>query len=281
MSTALGEGVAGLRIGQLVGVSPSRPCRSLQVLPRGHAQPVPEHALLWLGDAVPPYSGRVPRNAGCRCQPMRSSRRPVTGEAAMAEPLAVTLHATRRAGDMLGKSVLVTGCGPIGVLVDHLGPPGGRGPDRRHRPERLHACDGEEGRRRHHVSTRRRSPDALDRLQGREGHISTCSTNVPVRKRRLTGAIAVLRPGGTILQLGLGGDMTLADDADHREGTGAEGLLPLSCGIRNGDQPDAERADRREAADLRNRGAAGCTERLRAGERSQQGDESSDRVWMR
>jgi L-idonate 5-dehydrogenase len=38
------------------------------------------------------------------------------GEAAMAEPLAVTLHATRRAGDMLGKRVLVTGCGPIGML---------------------------------------------------------------------------------------------------------------------------------------------------------------------
>jgi L-idonate 5-dehydrogenase len=35
----------------------------------------------------------------------------------MAEPLAVTLHATTRAGGMLGKRVLVTGCGPIGVLA--------------------------------------------------------------------------------------------------------------------------------------------------------------------
>jgi L-idonate 5-dehydrogenase len=34
----------------------------------------------------------------------------------MAEPLAVTLHATRRAGDVLRKAVLVTGCGPIGIL---------------------------------------------------------------------------------------------------------------------------------------------------------------------
>ena len=38
------------------------------------------------------------------------------GEAAMAEPLAVTLHATRRAGEMVGKRVLITGCGPIGLL---------------------------------------------------------------------------------------------------------------------------------------------------------------------
>lgn len=34
----------------------------------------------------------------------------------MAEPLAVCLHATRRAGNLVGKSVLVTGCGPIGIL---------------------------------------------------------------------------------------------------------------------------------------------------------------------
>jgi len=39
------------------------------------------------------------------------------GEAAMAEPFSVVLHATRRAGEMLGKRVLVTGCGPIGALA--------------------------------------------------------------------------------------------------------------------------------------------------------------------
>ncbi|HPU97418.1 MAG TPA: hypothetical protein PLO53_05615, partial [Candidatus Hydrogenedentes bacterium] len=36
--------------------------------------------------------------------------------AAMAEPLAVALHAVRRAGLLVGKSVLVTGVGPIGSL---------------------------------------------------------------------------------------------------------------------------------------------------------------------
>lgn len=38
------------------------------------------------------------------------------GEAAMAEPFAVCLHAVNRAGPMLGKRVLVTGSGPIGAL---------------------------------------------------------------------------------------------------------------------------------------------------------------------
>ena len=37
--------------------------------------------------------------------------------AACAEPLAVCLHAVRRAGDLLGKQVLVTGAGPIGLLT--------------------------------------------------------------------------------------------------------------------------------------------------------------------
>jgi L-idonate 5-dehydrogenase len=38
-------------------------------------------------------------------------------EAAFAEPFAVTLHAIVRAGSLTGKRVLVTGCGPIGVLA--------------------------------------------------------------------------------------------------------------------------------------------------------------------
>jgi len=37
--------------------------------------------------------------------------------AVLAEPLAVALHAVHRAGDLLGRRVLVTGSGPIGVLV--------------------------------------------------------------------------------------------------------------------------------------------------------------------
>ena len=37
--------------------------------------------------------------------------------AAFAEPLAVSLHAVARAGPVLGRSVLITGAGPIGLLV--------------------------------------------------------------------------------------------------------------------------------------------------------------------
>ena len=37
--------------------------------------------------------------------------------AAAAEPLGVALHAVNRAGDLTGRSVLISGCGPIGVLT--------------------------------------------------------------------------------------------------------------------------------------------------------------------
>ena len=35
----------------------------------------------------------------------------------MAEPLAVALHAARRAGSLMGSRVLVSGSGPIGALT--------------------------------------------------------------------------------------------------------------------------------------------------------------------
>ena len=38
-------------------------------------------------------------------------------EAAMIEPLAVTVHAARQAGDVTGKDIVVLGCGPIGILL--------------------------------------------------------------------------------------------------------------------------------------------------------------------
>ena len=37
--------------------------------------------------------------------------------AALAEPFSVGLHAVSRAGSLLGKRVLVSGCGPIGALA--------------------------------------------------------------------------------------------------------------------------------------------------------------------
>ncbi|PBB79761.1 L-idonate 5-dehydrogenase [Mesorhizobium sp. WSM3879] len=113
---SLGPGVSGLLTGQLVAVSPSRPCYSCRYCREGmHNQCL---NMRFYGSAMPfPHIQGAFREMlvadAIQCVPADGL---TAGEAAMAEPLAVCLHATRRAGEVLGKRVLVTGCGPIGLL---------------------------------------------------------------------------------------------------------------------------------------------------------------------
>lgn len=204
---ALGEGDSGLRIGQLVGVSPSRPCHRCKYCQEG----MHNHCLnmRFYGSAMPfPHIQGAFREMlvadAIQCVPADDLS---PGEAAMAEPLAVTLHATRRAGDMLGKSVLVTGCGPIGVLSILAA--------RRAGADLIVATDLSDytlGMARQAGAdvtlNMASSPNALDPYRADKGTFDVlyeCSGAQPA----LVGAIPVLRPGATILQLGLGGEMTL------------------------------------------------------------------------
>jgi L-idonate 5-dehydrogenase len=205
--TELGEGVSHLRIGQLVGVSPSRPCGHCTQCRRAFFN----HCLnmRFYGSAMPfPHIQGAFREAlvadAAQCVPADGL---AAGEAAMAEPLAVVLHATRRGGELLGKSVLVTGCGPIGVLAILAA--------RRAGADLIVATDLSE----YTLAMARKAgadialnmavtPDALDAYKAEKGQFDLlyeCSG----AQAALVSAIAVLRPGATILQLGLGGDMTL------------------------------------------------------------------------
>lgn len=129
------------------------------------------------------------------------------GEAAMGEPLAVCLHATNRAGPMLGKTVLVTGCGPIGVLCILAA--------RRAGAAKIIATDlsnftlGKASDAGADTTINMAEfPDGLDPFGVGKGQIDVlfeCSGAAPA----LTGAIPAMRPGGIIVQLGMGGDMSL------------------------------------------------------------------------
>jgi L-idonate 5-dehydrogenase len=113
---ALGEGVSGLAIGDLVAISPSRPCGHCEYCLKG----LPNHCfnMRFYGSAMPfPHiQGAFRERLVAQASQCVKADGLSAGEAAMAEPLAVTLHATRRASEILGKRVLVTGCGPIGTL---------------------------------------------------------------------------------------------------------------------------------------------------------------------
>ena len=125
----------------------------------------------------------------------------------MAEPLAVTLHATRRAGDLFGKRVLVTGCGPIGVLSILAA--------RRAGAVEIVATDLSDftlGVARQAGADRTintgREPDALAAYGADKGYFDVlyeCSGAAAA----LAGGIGAMRPRGVVLQLGLGGDMTV------------------------------------------------------------------------
>ena len=114
--TALGQGVSGLTEGDLVAISPSRPCGACKYCFEGsHNQCL---NMRFYGSAMPmPHiQGAFRQTLNARAEQCIKANGLSAAEAAMAEPMAVVLHATRNAGEMLGKRVLVTGCGPIGVL---------------------------------------------------------------------------------------------------------------------------------------------------------------------
>lgn len=205
--TKLGNGVTGLRVGQLVAVSPSRPCHACSFCALGvHNQCL---QMRFYGSAMP-----FPHIQGAFSELLVADARQcipadglTAGEAAMAEPLAVTLHATRRAGEMLGKSVLVTGCGPIGILSILAA--------RRAGADLIVATDLSDftlamAKRvgADEVLNMGSMPDGLEKFTPNKGLFDVlyeCSGAAPA----LTSGIKAMRPGGTIMQLGLGGDMTL------------------------------------------------------------------------
>ena len=199
----LGEGVSGLAIGQLVAVSPSRPCWNCRFCREGlHNQCL---NMRFYGSAMPfPHIHGAFREAlvadAMQCVPADGLS---AGEAAMAEPLAVTLHATRQAGELIGKRVLVTGCGPIGLLSILAA--------RRAGAAEIVAVDlsdftlslaAKVGADR--VINTAKQPEALAAYNIDKGAFDVlyeCSGATAA----LVAGIAVVRPRGVIVQLGLGG----------------------------------------------------------------------------
>ena len=206
-----GPDVSGLAVGDLVAVSPSLPCATCQFCQAG----LPNHCLnmRFFGSAMP-----FPHIQGAFRKTLTTEARrcvPATGLspalAAMAEPLSVVLHATRlasdRAGELAGKTVLVTGCGPIGLLAILAARWAGAHTiiatdlsDFTLQTARRIGAD--------HIFNSAETPDALDPFHKDKGQIDVlfeCSGAAAA----LAGAIPALRPRGVILQLGLGGDMAV------------------------------------------------------------------------
>jgi L-idonate 5-dehydrogenase len=114
----VGEGVGGLNVGGRVAVNPGLACGVCRFCFKG----MPNHCLnmRFMGSAstFPHMQGtyrEVIAVAAQQCIPVPDSLD--FAQASMAEPLAVVLHALRRAGSLVGSTVLVVGCGPIGCML--------------------------------------------------------------------------------------------------------------------------------------------------------------------
>lgn len=209
---AVGGEVSRVSVGTRVAVNPSQPCNSCRYCRAGQHNQCLD--MRFMGSAM-----RYPHVQGGFGQTVLIDEQqaiPVAPtmsitEAAMAEPLAVCLHAARQAGSLLGARVLVTGCGPIGALAIVVARLGGAADivatDVNDFPLTLASRMG--ASRVINMATDPQGLEPYAREKGSFDLLFEASGN----EAALRGALEVLRPGSIVVQLGLGGDMTLPINA--------------------------------------------------------------------
>lgn len=202
----LGAGVSRVAVGARVAVNPSRACGRCARCQEG----LHNHCLdmRFMGSAMrfPHVQGGFREDLVVHeTQAVPVADQVSLGEAAMAEPLAVCLHAVERAGSLTGRRVLVTGCGPIGALAvvaaRHAGAATVVATDvQGFALAAARAAGADEA---FDVAA---ASDALDRYVAEVGPFDVLfeATGNPAALRE---ALAHLRPRGVMVQLGLGGDV--------------------------------------------------------------------------
>ena len=206
--SAVGAKVTNLKTGDRVAVNPSRPCKVCVYCQAG----LQNHCLdmLFYGSAM-----RMPHVQGAFRQSLvaleSQCHKIASGvsleEAAFAEPFAVALHAIARAGPLTNKSVLVTGCGPIGALSIIAA--------RAHGARDITATDISDYTLRlaraigadHTINVATQAQD-LTPLKANKGTFDVMIEASGNEHAILTG-LEILKPRGILVQLGLGGNIAV------------------------------------------------------------------------
>jgi L-idonate 5-dehydrogenase len=115
---AVAEDVETVKAGQRVTVNPARSCGFCVYCKSGQINLCRKTIMLGSASTIPPTDGALAefvtvRADQCHLLPVDMD----DGIGAMMEPLSVALHAVRRAGTVSGKRVLITGGGTIGLLA--------------------------------------------------------------------------------------------------------------------------------------------------------------------
>ena len=204
----LGAGVTSVKVGDTVAVSPSRPCGHCVYCQKGQQN----HCLdmLFYGSAMrfPHIQGAFQQTLVALASQAHIIAKSVSiEEAAFAEPFAVTLHAIVRAGSLAGKRVLVTGCGPIGALAIVAA--------RVHGAQEIVATDVSDftlslARKvgADHTINVATNVDAITPFKANKGHFDIM-IEASGNEAALHLGLEVLKPRSTLIQLGLGGNISL------------------------------------------------------------------------
>ncbi|MBS0339310.1 MAG: L-idonate 5-dehydrogenase [Proteobacteria bacterium] len=205
----VGAGVTAYKAGDRVAISPSRPCGLCRFCQEG----LQNHCLemRYYGSAMrnPHVQGAFRQQIVIEeYQAHRLADSLSDAEGAMAEPFSVALHGVRRAGNLLGKKVLVTGCGPIGALAIIAARRAGAAhivatDVSAHPLSKALKVGADE------VINVAQDPSGLASFAVEKGQFDVL-LEASGNAAALRGAFDVLRPRGVIVQLGLsGGEMTL------------------------------------------------------------------------
>jgi len=209
---AVGANARRVKVGDRVAINPGRPCNRCKFCLEGRQNQCLDMRFYGSAMRFPHVQGAFREVLVCEEAQAHAVADGVSlGEAAMAEPLAVCLHAARRAGPLLGKSVLITGSGPIGVL--------GVIAARRAGAAEIVATDVADGA----LGFARKvgadmtiniaaEPRALAPYASDKGAFDVMF-EASGSEAALRGGLDVVRPGGVIVQIGRGGEMKLPIEA--------------------------------------------------------------------
>ena len=209
---AIGASARRVKVGDRVAISPSLPCNACKFCLEGRQNHCLEMRFYGSAMRFPHVQGAFREQLVCEESQAHVVADGVSlGEAAMAEPLAVCLHGARRAGPLLGKHVLITGSGPIGALCVIAA--------RRAGAAEIVVTDIADGALAYarrvgadqtiNVASR---PDALAPFAADKGAFDVMF-EASGNEAALRSGLEVVRPGGVIVQLGLGGEMKLPVNA--------------------------------------------------------------------
>jgi len=198
---AVAGDMGGLAVGRRVAVNPARACGACDACRGGRRNLCPRTIMLGSASTRPPTDGAFAELVAVRADQCHALPDALDdGAGAMIEPLAVALHAVRRAGALAGRSVLVAGAGTIGLLAAMTARALGAA--------RVVSSDMAAARR--EQALRLRADAALDPaapdLAGRVRELAGDGFDVVIEAAgapaSLRRAFELVRPGGTIVQVG-------------------------------------------------------------------------------